>query len=84
MHTPELTFTADTRSKQMTTTTLIVDADYFVANLDNGGIRVGLKNVGAIDVPAGHALYAVAAEIKTEEAAESFFDERFVSAWEIA
>ena len=61
-------------------TTFIVNdtADgYFVANLDNGGIRVGIAGGDApmFDFPAGHPLHIVAASL-TAETVENFHDER--------
>lgn len=52
-----------------TTKILKETADYFVADLDNGGLRVGMFGVVALDVPAGHSLYS---EIKTLANAEDF------------
>jgi hypothetical protein len=52
--------------------------DFFVANLDNGGIRFGMKGVGFLQAPAGHPVYAEIAAV-TAEAAESFFDAKVES-----
>lgn len=32
--------------------------EYFVARLQDGGVRVGMNDVVALDVPAGHELHA--------------------------
>lgn len=63
-----------------TTTFLIDGADYFAARLDNGGIRVGLKNVKCMDIPVGHRLFLEANAIRTETAAEFFFDNHVATA----
>lgn len=40
------------------TTKFVFDnGEFFVAHLDNGGARVGMNNVVALDVPADHDLY---------------------------
>lgn len=57
-----------------TTSFLIDGTEYFAANLTTGGIRVGLKSVKCLDVPACHSLFEKAASISTEAEAESFFD----------
>ncbi len=57
------------------TTNFIVDgSDYFAAHLDTGGIRVGMKGLAALDVPADHSFYAEAYAIKDEADAEVFYD----------
>lgn len=60
-----------------TTTFIVPDTDdgYFVAKLDNGGIRVGLLECATFDIPAGHAMYAAAASL-TAGTVEQFHDER--------
>lgn len=64
--------------KSAHTTTFLVDGtDYFAANLDTGGIRVGLKGAACIDIPAGHKLFAAAAAITTEVEADEFFSNNF-------
>ncbi len=66
--------------KSARTTTFLVDgADYFAANLDTGGIRVGLKNAACIDIPAGHKLFDAAAAITTEAEADEFFSQHLYS-----
>lgn len=49
--------------------------DYFVANLVEGGVRVGMVGSDAFDFPAGHPRYALALALSDEAAAEEFFDE---------
>ena len=54
------------------TTTFILSAgDYFVANLDNGGVRVGLLGVTAFDYPADHADYSTIAGLTAENVEET-------------
>lgn len=56
------------------TTSFIFDnGEYFAAHLNNGGIRVGMNGVCALDVPAGHPLYAEAMAV-TENTVEAFID----------
>lgn len=56
------------------TTSFIFDnADYFLANLKNGGIRVGLKDVACFDFPSDHAEFAKVASL-TEANVEDAFD----------
>jgi hypothetical protein len=58
-----------------TTTEFIVDGhDYFVARLDNGGVRVGMVGGNAFDIPATHALFEACCAIATEDGAEWLFD----------
>jgi len=58
--------------------TFIVNGeDYFAANLDNGGVRVGLVGGKMIEFPEGHANHAEVAAIKSESEAEEFFDRVF-------
>lgn len=40
-----------------TTNILIEDEDYFVADLDNGGVRIGHKDFIYFDYPANHVQY---------------------------
>lgn len=37
-----------------TTRVLKEDSDYFVAELDNGAMRFGIKDVAMVDLPPGH------------------------------
>ncbi len=55
------------------TTFILEGDDYFVANLDNGGVCVGLKNAGRVEIPAEHPSFMEASAIRTEDAAEEFF-----------
>lgn len=56
-------------------TTKIIDenADYFIADLNNGGVRLGMFDVCAFDFPAGHAEYAKLKSLVLS-AAEELFD----------
>ena len=56
-----------------TTKIVFETSDYFLAHLDNGGIRVGMFEVCSVDFPAGHADYAEAAAL-TPETIEAFCD----------
>ena len=56
-----------------TTEFLFNGLDYFVAKLDNGGVRFGFKGVHCLDAPAGHSLHAEILAL-TEDAAEAFHD----------
>lgn len=56
------------------TTSFVFDnGEYFVAHLDNGGARVGINSVIALDVPANHALYAEILAL-SESTVEDFID----------
>jgi hypothetical protein len=44
-------------NRPRTVNRLIENDDYFVADLDNGGVRFGLKGCMLFDVPAYHADY---------------------------
>lgn len=46
---------------------------FFAAHTDNGGFRVGMNNLCAIEIPAGHQARAIA-EALTEETVEEFID----------
>lgn len=62
--------------KQATTTQVIFEnEEYFVAHLDNGGVRVGMFEICAVDFPRGHADYERAVAL-TEETVEEFCDEQ--------
>ena len=53
-------------------------ADYFVALLDNGGVRIGLVSVYATDFPANHEMFekvVACGEAGTEDAVEALSDE---------
>lgn len=49
---------------------------YFVADLENGWIRVGLLNCECFDFPAGHE-GNLAANALTAETVEDFYDQSF-------
>jgi hypothetical protein len=57
-----------------TTQFLFDDGEYFAAHTDNGGIRVGMNAVVAIEFPAGHELHAEAATLDNAESIEAFID----------
>ena len=59
-----------------TTTFILNNADYFVANLNNGGVRVGQKEVAAFDFPAEHAEYSKVVSL-TEATVEAAVDAYF-------
>lgn len=56
-----------------TTEIVFSGPDFYLAHLNNGGVRVGMKDVGAVDFPTGHAAYAEAVTL-TEDTVEAFFD----------
>lgn len=45
-----------------TTEFLFQGADYFVAMLDNGGVRIGMVGDYATDIPAGHEMFGMVVE----------------------
>ena len=61
-----------------TTTTVFADNGdgYFGARLDNGGIRIGLRNVQSFNIPADHALFDACAKA-THGSIEAVFDKLF-------
>lgn len=61
--------------KSATTTNFIVPGeDFFTADLDNGGVRLGMVANRALDVMPGHDLYDPIKALKTEEEVEDMFD----------
>lgn len=55
-------------------TALIFDnGEFFAAQLNNGGVRVGMNGVVALNVPAGHELHAQVAGL-TLATVEDFID----------
>lgn len=60
-----------------TTSFLFDDGEYFAAHTDNGGVRVGMNAVLAIEFPANHELYAEAITLDNAAAIEAFIDARF-------
>ncbi len=55
------------------TTTIFFDSpDFFAADLNNGGVRVGLKGRVAIETPPGHQDYAAAKSIRSDGDADEF------------
>ena len=62
--------------KQGRTTQIIFENDeYFLAHLDNGGVRVGMFEICSVDFPKGHEEYATACAL-TPETIEAFCDEQ--------
>ncbi len=57
------------------TTRIKIDGDYFVADLDNGGVRVGLKGAACLDISPTHKLFAPAKALKSVTEADEFFSE---------
>lgn len=45
-----------------TTNFLFKNADYFIAQLDDGGIRIGMVGNYCTDIPADHAMFSKVAE----------------------
>lgn len=58
-------------------TFIVNGADYFVANLDDGGVRVGLVGGECISFSEGHKYRAEVCAITNESDAEAFFDRVF-------
>ena len=50
------------------------NGEYFAAHTDNGGFRVGMNGVVAVEVPSSHALYAEMANLSNAQAIENFID----------
>jgi len=53
---------------------IVKGSDYFVAHLDNGGVRIGMVGGVCHNFPQAHASRDRLIAIKTEEEAERFFD----------
>lgn len=56
-----------------TTEFLFDNGEYFAAHTSNGGVRVGMNSIVALEVPADHELYAEMIAL-TEDNAEAFID----------
>ena len=57
-----------------TTTTMIFDnSEYFVANLTDGGVRIGMNHEGSLSLPANHADYAKVVAFTSAEEVEQYF-----------
>lgn len=48
--------------------------DYFIANLEGGGVRVGLIGCECYDFPASHNMHGVAIGLTAEAQAEELHD----------
>lgn len=57
-----------------TTKFLVKGTSYFVAHLNNGGIRIGMTGCRSVDIPIDHAFYDLATTLTNEEEAEYIFD----------
>lgn len=66
-------------SRAHTTTFLFNDGDYFVAMLDDGGVRIGLTGVTCYDIPKGHAWFDRVCEADTRAWVEELHDELFAA-----
>ncbi|WP_156429862.1 hypothetical protein [Burkholderia sp. FL-7-2-10-S1-D7] len=62
-----------------TTDYIVMGEDYFVAHLDDGGIRIGMVGGRSYDVPAGHAYYDRIRGCTNERDAEDYFDELYTA-----
>lgn len=60
-----------------TTTLISKNEDYFLFNLDNGGVRFGMYDICAFDFPADHA-ECDRVKALTLDAAEAAFDAFYV------
>jgi hypothetical protein len=56
-----------------TTNFIVQTEDHFVADLDNGGVRIGMKGFAAVDFPATHVEYDRVRAL-TAAAVEGAFD----------
>ncbi|KAA0178793.1 hypothetical protein FX016_22945 [Cupriavidus gilardii] len=54
---------------------LFDNGEFFAAHLDDGGARVGMNGVVALDVPAGHELHSEILAL-TPATVESFIDQQ--------
>jgi hypothetical protein len=61
-----------------TTTFLFDNGEYFAAHLDNGGARVGMNSIVALDVPADHDLYPAILALN-ESTVEEFIDDQIMA-----
>lgn len=64
-----------------TTEMLFDNGDYFIAVLDDGGIRLGMRDMASINFPADHAKYEVVKSLAAAadaEAIEEAFDEAYI------
>lgn len=64
-----------------TTEMLFDNGDYFIANLDDGGIRLGMRDMASINFPNDHAKYEVVKTLAVSadaEAIEEAFDEAYI------
>lgn len=62
-------------STARTTEIILETTEYFVAHLDNGGVRVGMFEICAVDFPSTHPEYQRAVALTTETV-EEFCDEQ--------
>lgn len=46
--------------------------DYFLADLDDGGVRIGMKGFAAINFPLSHAEYHHIKALKADQIEEAF------------
>ena len=60
-----------------TTNIIAKNAEYFIADLNNGGVRIGMFDVCAFDFPASHAEYAKVKALDLADA-EELFDAYYV------
>lgn len=57
------------------TTFIFDDGEFFCAHTDMPGVRVGMNNINAFNIPRGHAFYDRAVEADTRTLVEALFDE---------
>ena len=57
-----------------TTTIMRESPDYFVARLDNNGIRVGAKGMFAIDLPESHNIFRAAMNLGEDQSHQVAWD----------
>lgn len=55
----------------LTTGMIFDNGEYFVANLDNGGVRMGMNGEASVDFPVSHDNYATTVALGKSGNAES-------------
>lgn len=62
-------------ARATTTKILFTDGDYFTAETDAPGVRIGIINGTCFDVPRGHAYYDRIHDADTRSLVEAYHDE---------
>ena len=58
-----------------TTNMLFNDGEYFVANLNDGGVRIGFAGMECFDIPKGHAWFDRVLEANSRPVVEDLHDQ---------